>query len=114
MRFAIPPAPKGSGLKSNEIFIDLDRTRIKAVLSEAYEACKDTLGVNFDIEQQAFIEKIDPYLDSNRVSTPVQIKLPSQKYPELTIEVNLRRRSVIARMTNRDKQIFLNRYLTKL
>jgi hypothetical protein len=99
---------------NNEIFLDLDRTRIKTVLSEAYEACKDTLGVDFDIEQDAFVKGIDIYLDSNRVSIPVQLRLPSNKYPELIIEVNPRRKSVFARMANRDKQILLNRYLTKL
>ena len=92
----------------------MDRARIKAVLSEAYTACKDTLCVDFDIEQDTFVSKIDTYLDSNRVSTPVQLRLPSHKYPELVIEVNPRRKSVFARMANKDKQIFLNRYLTKL
>ena len=96
------------------IFIDLDRARIKNVLSEAYESCRDTLGVDFDIEQQSFVDKINPYLDSNRVSTLVQLRLPSHRYPEFIIEVNLRKKSVFARMANRNKQILLNRYLTKL
>jgi hypothetical protein len=72
------------------------------------------LGVDFNIDQQTFVDKINLYLDSNRVSTPVQLSLPSEKYPELIIEVNLRQKSVFARIGNRDKQILLNRYLTKL
>ena len=70
--------------------------------------------MEFNVTQDEFVSKIDPYLDSNRVSTVVPIQLPSWKHPELKIEVNLRRRSVFVRMGNRDKQALLNRFLTKL
>ena len=97
-----------------KIELDLDRDRIKAVLTETYGICEDMLGVQFNITVDNFIEKVDVFLDSNRVSTPFLLNLPSQKYPELKIEVNPRKKSVIARMANRKKRIFLNRYLTKL
>jgi hypothetical protein len=97
-----------------EINLGIDRNRIKEVLREAYTTCKDVLGTDFNITLEEFISKIDLYLNSNRVSIAIQINLPSQKYPELIIEVDLRRKSVIARMTNRNKRIELNRYLTCL
>jgi len=97
-----------------EIHLDLDRNRIKAVLNETYTVCKDVLGVDFFLTAEEFVGKIDPYLDSNRVSSSVEIRLPSKRYPELKIEVDLRRRGVIARLVNRDTRVLLNRYLTKL
>lgn len=100
--------------ESSDIYIDINRPRIKVVLSEAYDSCKDVLGVEFDIDKETFLKSIDPYLDSNRVSIPVQLRLPSSSFPELLIEVNLRKSGVFARLHNRKKQVYLNRYLTKL
>jgi len=97
-----------------KIELDLDKDRIKSVLSETYSICEDMLGVSFNITVEEFVKKIKIFLDSNRVSTPVLLNLPSRQYPELIIEVNPRKKSVIARMANKKKRIFLNRYLTKL
>lgn len=97
-----------------KIELDLDRDRIKSVLTEVYSICEDMLGVEFNISVEEFVEKVNVFLDSNRVSTPFQLNLPSRQYPELKIEVDPRKKSVIARMANRKKRIFLNRYLTKL
>ena len=97
-----------------EIKLDLDRDRIKAVLKEAYEVCQDTLVASFDIGCDVFVSRIDPYLDCNRISTVVGLHLPSRKYPELVIEIDLRRKKIIARMTNDRVRTHLNRFLTKL
>ena len=96
------------------IYLDLDRDRIRTVLRETYNACKDILGADLLITIDDFAGKIDPFLDSNRVSTTVILHLPSRRYPELKIELNLRKKSVIARMLNNYKRIELNRFLTKL
>jgi len=97
-----------------EINIDLDRDRIKSILSEAYKICGEILETNFSITAEGFVSKINPYLDSNRVSTIVPISLPSVNYPELRIDVNLRKKKIIARLGNRKKQALLNHYLTML
>ena len=96
------------------IYIDLDRDRIRTVLRETYNVGKDILGADFLITSDDFVSKIEPFLDSNRVSTAVFLHLPSRKHPELKIEVNLRKKSVIARMFNTYKRVELNRFLTKL
>jgi hypothetical protein len=102
--------------KSEEyvINLDLDRDRIKSILSETYRICGETLETGFDITSEEFASKTDIYIDSNRISTPVFLNLPSRNYPELRIDVDLRKKKVIARLGNRKKQILLNRYLTKL
>ena len=97
-----------------KIELDLDRDRIKSILSEVYLTCKDILSVTFNITSEEFISQIDKFLNSNRVSISVLIPLPSDKYPDLKIEVNLRNKKVIARMSNRVKRILINRYITKL
>jgi hypothetical protein len=96
------------------INVDLDRDRIKSILLETYNVCGETLETEFNITAEDFASKVNSYLDSNRVSTPVSIFLPSKNYPELRIDVNLRQKKIIARLGNRKKQVLLNRYLTKL
>ncbi len=96
------------------IELDLDRDRIKTVLETTYKTCVDMLGIKFNISVEDFVSQVNKYIDSNRVTIPVTIFLPSDKYPDLRIEVNLRKKSVIARMKNRKKRIFINRFLTKL
>lgn len=101
-----------------DIFLDLDRNRIKTVLTETYRQCQDILGTEMDIPEDVFISKVNPYLDSNRISTPVLLDLPCRQYPGLAIEVDLRRQKVFARIPSRrryhPKQVILNRYLKHL
>jgi hypothetical protein len=103
-------------LKAEEyvINLDLDRERLKAVLLETYKICGEALDTEFSITPEEFAAKLNPYLDSNRVSTPVSVYLLSENYPELRIDVNLRMKKVIGRLYNKKKQVLLNRYLTKL
>lgn len=98
-----------------KIELDLDRNRIKSILSETYRICVDVLEIEFEITAENFVSKINKFLESNRVAAvPVFLNLPSRRYPELKIEVNFQRKSVIARMLNKKKRVLLNRYLTKL
>lgn len=95
--------------------LDIDRDRVKAILAEAYQNCSDVLGVEFGLTQEQFVARINVFLESNRVaSVPIPINLPSKRYPELIIEVNIQKKSVIARMVNKKLQAHLNRFLTSL
>jgi hypothetical protein len=96
------------------IELDLDRNRIKSILKEAYSVSQDILETKFDITDEEFVSKINPYLDCNRISTTVSLNLPSRKYPELVIEISLRKKKLIARMANDNIRIHLNRFLTQL
>jgi len=94
--------------------LDLNRNRIKSVLLEAYKICGEQLGTSFTISAEEFASKANIYLDSNRVTIPVLIDLPSLRYPGIKIELNLRRQKVFARMPYRKKQARLNHYLKVL
>lgn len=97
------------------IELDLDRDRIRSILLETYNTCKNVLEVEFKITADDFVSKIDKFLNSNRIAAvPVFLNLPSRKYPELKIEINFQKKGVIVRMLNKRKRILLNRYLTKL
>jgi hypothetical protein len=97
-----------------QINLDLDRTRIRDVLLEAYKGCSDLLEVTFNDSPEAFVSKINPYLDCNRITIPVQVSLPSRKYPELVLDVDLRRKKVFGRMASRSKQAMINYFLKTL
>jgi hypothetical protein len=96
------------------IVLDLDYRRIKDIIAEAYDICKTTLGAEFNISQEAFVKKIDPYLGGNRITIPVSLELPSRKCADLRIEVDFRKKSVFARTCLKPKQVLLNRYLGSL
>jgi len=100
--------------QNNEIFLDIDRERIKTVLSEAYTRSGELLEVVFDIPLAAFLSKIDPYLDSNRISIPVLLDLPSKKFPDLKIGVDLRKKNAFAKTRRKEIQALLNTYLKSL
>lgn len=100
--------------ETGRIVLDLDKTRIKDILEEAYRGCSDLLGTDFDITPEEFSSKIDVFLDSNRVTIPVTLPLPSRKFPDLRIEVDLRRKKVFGRLRSKSKQALVNRYLKNL
>lgn len=103
------------GDETYKIELDIDRNRIKDILLETYRICQDVLETELKISSETFVSGIDKFLDSNRIaSVPVKLNLPARRHPELIIEVNFQKKSVIARMLNRKKRILLNRYLTKL
>ena len=96
-----------------KIELDIDRDRIKTIVSEAYVHCKEILGAEFE-PLPGFLQKMEPYLSSNRISTSITLELPSRKCPDLRLEVDIRRKSVFARTHMKSKQVLLNRYLTQL
>ena len=97
-----------------EFVIDLDRDRIRTVVREAYKISSDFLVVTFDITVDDFVARLTPYLDSNRVTLPISLELPSKKYPGMRIDVDFRRKSVFARVHPPSKQATLNHMLKAL
>ena len=103
------------GDKKDKIELDIDRNRIRTILSETYNRSQELLGIAaFNSTLPDFLSKIEPYLLCNRISTVVSINLPSNKIPDLRIEVNIRKKSIFARTIFKSKQILLNRYLKTL
>ena len=98
----------------DKFVIDLDRDRIKTVVREAYKISSDFLVTDFLISVDDFVALLNPYLDSNRVTIPISLELPSKKYPGMRLDVDLRRRKVFARVHPPFKQATLNHMLKAL
>lgn len=102
----------------NRIQLDLDIDRIRTIVRESFKTVKDVLDIDIEITEDTFVSTIEPYLESNRVTIPILLDVPNQKYPGMKIEVNLRRAKVFARIPSRrrahPKQVLLNRYLKVL
>ena len=96
------------------ITLDFDRERIKTVLLETYKISKEFLETEFQISSEEFVSKVNPYLDSNRVSIPVFLDLPTSDYIGMKIEVDLRRKKVFSRMYPKKVQATLNHLLKAL
>jgi len=102
----------------DKLTLDLNRDRIRTVLRETYETCRTVLGTSLDISADEFVARIEPYLLSNRIALMIPLELSNSKFPGLTIEVDLKRASVFARIPSRarnhPRQVELNRYLKSL
>jgi hypothetical protein len=96
----------------DKFILDLDRDRIKTVTREAYNISKEFLVTEFLISVEDFVAKLNPYLDSNRVTLPVSLELPSKKYPGMRIDIDIRQKKVFARVHPPSKQAALN-YMLK-
>jgi hypothetical protein len=98
----------------DKFVIDLDRDRIRTVVREAYNISKEFLVTDFSITVDEFVGKLSPYLDSNRVTIPISLELPSKKYPGMRLDIDFRRRKVFARIHPPSKQATLNHMLKAL
>jgi len=102
----------------DKIDLDLDKDRILTIVSEAYRICKDVLQTDFQVSLEDLLSKVKLHVDSNRVAIPIRLDFPNRKYPGLTLELNLRREKIFARIPSRarnhPKQVLLNRFLKAL
>ena len=98
----------------DKFVLDLDRDRIRTVVREAYKISSDFLVTDFLISADDFVAQLTPYLDSNRVTIPISLDLPSKKYPGMRLDVDFRRRKVFARVHPPSKQATLNHMLKAL
>jgi hypothetical protein len=96
------------------IVLDLNRDRIKTVILAAYEISQEFLETDFLITAEQLVAQINPYLDSNRVTIPVQLDLPSKRYPNMRLDIDLRRQKIFARLFPKEKQAQLNHMLKGL
>jgi len=97
-----------------EFIIDLDRDRIRTIVREAYKISSDFLVTEFLISVDDFVDQLAPYLDSNRVTIPISLELPSKKYPGMRMDIDFRRKKVFARVHPPSKQATLNHMLKVL
>jgi hypothetical protein len=95
----------------DKIELDLDGERLRAIIGEAYNICKDYLQTDFDISREQLIAKINPYLECNRISIPIRLELPCKSFPGMIIEVKLRSKKVMVRMFPKRHQVTLNHML---
>ena len=98
----------------DKFVLDLDRDRIKTVIKEAYNISREFLVTEFSITADEFVSKIEPFIESNRITIPITLDLPTTKYPGMKIEVDLRRKKVFARLHPPSKQATLNHMLKAL
>lgn len=92
----------------HRIVLDLDRDRLRTVLREAHRICRDTLGEEPLVPEERFVEKLEPYLASNRVSRLVTLAMPIRGHEETLLELDLRSCSAMVRMANKKTQARLN------
>lgn len=105
-------------MQKNNLFLDLDRERIRTIVSEAYTICQSTLETDFLVSVEDLLSKVNMYLDTNRISIEIRLDLPSRKYPGMVLEINLQKKKIFARIPsharNHPKQVLVNRFLKAL
>ncbi len=96
------------------ISLDLDRGRLREIVSEAYDHIQTVLNTKIKKTKVSLLSDLETILTSNRVSVPVFFKLGVESSPDMMLRVDLRRREVFAISSFKKKQAKVNQYLKTL
>lgn len=101
-------------MADNNIYLDLDKERIRNIVGEAYDHVALVLSTKIVKTKISLLSELDAVLLSNRVSVPVFFKLGVEKAPDMVLRVDLRRREVFAMSSFKKKQAKVNQFLKSL
>lgn len=100
--------------RDNEISLDIDKDRIKEIVSEALRIIKEYSEGNFLVTEESIIEKLNNQLDTNQISTDFYILIPLDKIPDLRIRIDPRRKQILCKSSFKKKVAKLNRFIKVL
>jgi predicted HTH transcriptional regulator len=99
---------------SVKIHLDLDKTRILEIVSEACDYTKLALSADLLKDKETVLKDINNLLSSNRVSQTIFYKVGSKSAPDLEFRIDLRKRKIFAISSFKKKQARVNNYLGAL
>lgn len=97
-----------------DISLDLNRERLREIVSEAYDHIILVLNTKVKKTKVSLLSELETIITSNRVSVPVFFKLGVESAPDMMLRVDLRRREVFALSSFKKKQARVNQYLKAL
>ncbi|MBD3261278.1 MAG: hypothetical protein GF334_06270 [Candidatus Altiarchaeales archaeon] len=98
-----------------ELYVDIDRDRIREIVSEALRMIHEYVGGDFILSREEVMEKLEVILKNKRIGS-MQFFLPlgSHKIPDMQLRVDPRRKEVLCKSGFKRKVIKINRFLRAL
>lgn len=93
------------------LHVDVDKDRIKEIVSEALRMIYEYLGGEYSISKDQVLENLNKILESNLVSTQFYLNVGSSKIPDLRLRVDPRRRKILGKSSFKKKVAKLNHFL---
>jgi len=100
--------------RKNEIILDIDRDRIKEIVSESLRIIVEYSGGELLLTEESIQQKLDTILDSNTISTEFRLSIPLDKIPDLMLHIDPRKRKVLCKSCFRKKVARINTFIRVL
>jgi hypothetical protein len=92
----------------NKIFVDIDRDRIREIVTEALRMIHEYLGGNFHRSKEEVLEQLNIIISSNKVTTQFFLEIGSDKIPDLVLRVDPVRKKVLCKSSFKKKVAKIN------
>lgn len=96
------------------IRVDIDRDRIKEVVSESYRMLQEYTDGDIHISKEEVMSQLERILLSGRISTRFFLNIPSDSMPDMLLRVDPIRRKVLARSKLKKRAAEINHFLKVL
>jgi len=100
--------------RDKKIVLDIDRDRLREIVSESLRIIKDYSGGSFLAVEEDILKNLDDVLDSNMVSTEFFLPIYLDKIPDLTLRIDPRRREVLCISSFKKKVSRINSFIRVL
>lgn len=101
--------------REKELYVDIDRDRVREIVSEALRMIHEYVGGEFVLSREEVLEQLEMILNNKRIgSTQFYLPLGSHKIPDMQLRVDPRRKEVLCRSGFKRKVIKINRFLRAL
>lgn len=99
---------------AGRIKLDLDRDRIREVVTEALRMMHDHIEGDFLFEDEDVLNQLEKFLKCGVISTMFYLRAPTRRMPDMELRVDPRRRHVLAKSRLKRRAAALNHMLRML
>jgi len=96
------------------IEIDIDKDRLREIVSEALRMIYEYLGGEYTKTQGDVLTELESYISIDRISTEFFLHIGSRSIPDMKMRVDPRRRKVFLKSSFRKKVAKLNHFMKLL
>jgi hypothetical protein len=100
--------------EQSSVFVDIDKQRIREVVSEALRMMREYLQEDFCRTDDQIMGDLETIIGSNKVSSWFFLNIGSKKIPDLVLRVDPIRKEVLGRSAFKKKVAQLNHFIKVL
>jgi hypothetical protein len=97
--------------EKTRIQVDIDKDRIREIVSEALRMLHEYLGGEFANTDEQITGNLERILSSGMISTQFYLELGSKKIPDLVLRVDPVRKEVLCKSTFRKRVAQINHFM---